>query len=583
MERSVSKPRNDREIRAPSSQIKRRKIDHTPSRRILSSVGVQRQGISVSTKGSTCPVASGSEFRILQDKSSAVAEAKQDCCTGNFKMGKVAVGAAAVCAGAVCAAAALVVRHRVRNSGKWARAMAILKEFEEKCGTPIGKLRQVADAMAVEMHAGLASEGGSKLKMLISFVDNLPTGDEKGLFYALDLGGTNFRVLRVQLGGKDGRVLKQEFEEVQIPPHLMIGSSEALFDFIAQALAKFVAKEGEGFCLAPGRQRELGFTFSFPVRQISISSGALIKWTKGFSIEDTVGEDVVGELTKAMEKLKLDMHVTALVNDTIGTLAGGRFHDSDVIAAVILGTGTNAAYVERANAIPKWHGLLPKSGEMVINMEWGNFRSSHLPLTEYDQALDADSLNPGEQIFEKLISGMYLGEIVRKVLIKMAEEVALFGETVPPKLKIPFILRTPHMSAMHHDTSPDLKVVGSKLKDNLEISNTSLKTRKIIVELCDIVATRGARLSAAAILGILKKLGRDTVGNGEKRRSVVALDGGLYEHYTKFRTTMESTLKELLGDEVAGNIVIEHSNDGSGIGAALLAASHSQYLEVDEP
>jgi len=53
------------------------------------------------------------------------------------------------------------------------------------------------------------------------------------------------------------------------------------------------------------------------------------------------------------------------VNDTIGTLAGGRYHDQDVIAAVILGTGTNAAYVERAHAIPKWHGLLPISGDMV--------------------------------------------------------------------------------------------------------------------------------------------------------------------------------------------------------------------------
>ena len=53
------------------------------------------------------------------------------------------------------------------------------------------------------------------------------------------------------------------------------------------------------------------------------------------------------------------------MNDTIGTLAGGRYYNPDVIAAVILGTGTNAAYVERAQAIPKWHGLLPKSGEMV--------------------------------------------------------------------------------------------------------------------------------------------------------------------------------------------------------------------------
>ncbi|CAK9137052.1 unnamed protein product [Ilex paraguariensis] len=520
-------------------------------------------------------------------------------------MGKVAVGAAVVCAAAVCAAAALVVRHRMKSSGQWAKAIAILKELQEKCETPTGKLRQVVDAMTVEMHAGLASEGGSKLKMIISYVDNLPTGDEKGLFYALDLGGTNFRVLRVLLGGKEKHVIKQEFDEVSIPPHLMVGTSEALFDFIAAALAKFVATESEDVNLSSGRQRELGFTFSFPVRQSSIASGALVKWTKGFSIEDavnlktqkqldkavkhtgkllpirSVGQDVVGELSKALERVGLDMRVTALVNDTVGTLAGGRYSNPDVIAAVILGTGTNAAYVERAQAIPKWHGLLPKSGEMVINMEWGNFRSSHLPLTEYDQALDVESLNPGEQIFEKIISGMYLGEIVRRVLCRMAEEAAFFGDTVPPKLKIPFILRTPHMSAMHHDTSSDLKVVGSKLKDILEISNTSLKTRKVIVELCDIVATRGARLSAAGIIGILKKLGRDTVREGENQRSVIALDGGLFEHYKKFRDCMESTLNELLG-EVSETVVVEHSNDGSGIGAALLAASHSQYLEIEE-
>ena len=63
---------------------------------------------------------------------------------------------------------------------------------------------------------------------------------------------------------------------------------QALFDFIASALAKFVATESEGLHVSPGRQRELGFTFSFPVRQTSISSGTLIKWTKGFSIDDTV-------------------------------------------------------------------------------------------------------------------------------------------------------------------------------------------------------------------------------------------------------------------------------------------------------
>lgn len=35
-------------------------------------------------------------------------------------------------------------------------------------------------------------------------------------------------------------------------------------------------------------------------------------------------------------------------------------------------------------------------------MEWGNFRSSHLPITEFDQALDVESLNPGEQVLDML-------------------------------------------------------------------------------------------------------------------------------------------------------------------------------------
>lgn len=40
-----------------------------------------------------------------------------------------------------------------------------------------------------------------------------------------------------------------------------------------------------------------------------------------------------------------------------------------------------------------------------------------------------------------MISGMYLGELLRRVLYRMADEAALFGDIVPQKLKTPFILR----------------------------------------------------------------------------------------------------------------------------------------------
>lgn len=66
---------------------------------------------------------------------------------------------------------------------------------------------------------------------------------------------------------------------------------QALFDYIAAELAKFIAQEGQEFELPPGKQRELGFTFSFPVMQTSIASGTLVRWTKGFSIDDAVSID----------------------------------------------------------------------------------------------------------------------------------------------------------------------------------------------------------------------------------------------------------------------------------------------------
>lgn len=53
------------------------------------------------------------------------------------------------------------------------------------------------------------------------------------------------------------------------------------------------------------------------------------------------------------------------INDTVGTLALGHYNDEDTVAAVIIGTGTNACYVERAEAIIKCQGLLTTSGSMV--------------------------------------------------------------------------------------------------------------------------------------------------------------------------------------------------------------------------
>ncbi|CAE7942285.1 HXK1, partial [Symbiodinium sp. KB8] len=67
--------------------------------------------------------------------------------------------------------------------------------------------------------------------------------------------------------------------------------------------------------------------------------------------------------------------VVALVNDTVGTLVARAYRDPSTLIGLIIGTGTNAAYVERLSNIPKWDSP-NREGVMVVNMEWGGFGSN---------------------------------------------------------------------------------------------------------------------------------------------------------------------------------------------------------------
>ena len=98
-----------------------------------------------------------------------------------------------------------------------------------------------------------------------------------------------------------------------------------------------------------------------------------------------------------------------------------------------------------------------------------------------------------------------------------------------------------------------------------------------MVEVCDTIVKRGGRLAGAGIVGILQKMERDSKGLIFGKRTVVAMDGGLYEHYPQYQNYLKEAVTELLGLEISRNVIIEHTKDGSGIGAALLAAANSKY------
>lgn len=65
----------------------------------------------------------------------------------------------------------------------------------------------------------------------------------------------------------------------------------------------------------------VGFTFSFPMHQKSLSCGLLVTWTKSFKTSGVEKEDVVQLLREAIER-RGDNHVevVAILNDTTGTI-----------------------------------------------------------------------------------------------------------------------------------------------------------------------------------------------------------------------------------------------------------------------
>lgn len=97
------------------------------------------------------------------------------------------------------------------------------------------------------------------------------------------------------------------------------------------------------------------------------------------------------------------------------------------------------------------------------------------------------------------------------------------------------------------------------------------------MDVCETIAKRGGQLAGAGIVGILQKMEEDFRGRILGKRTVVAIEGGLYEHYPQYRSYLQEAIVELLGSEISKNVVIQHSKDGSGIGAALIAAANCKY------
>ena len=120
-----------------------------------------------------------------------------------------------------------------------------------------------------------------------------------------------------------------------------------------------------------------------------------------------MGEDVVKMLETSIKRYPdVDVQVSAILNDTTGCLIACAYKRPDCAIGVIIGTGTNASYVEDLRNVELYQGQKGAKKNVVINTEWGalgNTGSLDFIRTKYDHSVDQNSKNCGKQVYEKLI------------------------------------------------------------------------------------------------------------------------------------------------------------------------------------
>ena len=415
----------------------------------------------------------------------------------------------------------------------------IIEEFTVNGDT----LHEIAADFRYDLRKGLQNPDESSLRMLKSYV-GLPTGRETGEYLALDFGGTNLRVLRIQLKGEGKfEILKKVAKPLKVEGvYDFIGpdsTAEQMFDFIAELVDEAI--DGDHT-----KKYLLGHTFSFPSEQSDLYNAKLIIWTKEFATPGVEGKVVNDLLKEALHRQGIDnVEPTAVINDTVAVLLAAAYKQPDVYIGSIYATGHNTCYLEPyADSADE---------PMILNLESGGFMK--LVPNRFDEAFDQASEKPGEQRLEKMVSGRYMGELFGMALAELlGESGKSYGFT------------SIDMSNIIVDDSGNRQqvqqIVSGRTGRTLDLADCQQ-----VQKLASTLVIRSARLVTASYVGIIWQLN----GTDKALKQHIAIDGSVYEKMPLAKENIMQALSELLGEDAAVvDTVLE--NGGSGLGAAIAAA-----------
>ncbi|KAH0542841.1 hypothetical protein FGG08_002795 [Glutinoglossum americanum] len=419
--------------------------------------------------------------------------------------------------------------------------------------------------------------------MLPSYNYTLPIGNEKGTYLALDVGGSTLRVALVELCGRTSvgePMCIKRMESWRIDGSIKALKGDAFFDWMAARIEEMLGQSKhvyEGNAPLP-----IGLAWSFPVEQTSIQSGTLLEMGKGFhAAHGVLGRDLGELVMEACRRRDLNVRMDAIVNDSSAALLSRAYLDASTRFALILGTGCNAAiHIPVTTLGPGKFGIRPsswheKATHVLVNTELSMFGKGIFPRTRWDELLNEKHLLPDFQPFEQLISGRYLGEIVRLILVEAIQTAGLFGGEVPEGFLEPYSLDTYTIGVIEADDTPTYTYGIHALLSHYSLTTTPTPTdlnhiRRII----SLVSHRAAAYLAAAIHALwCLHLSAEHLTPPTAPRVSISCSGSVVEKYPGFQATTQSWLDALTeaSGASARAVALEPAVDSTILGAAVAA------------
>ena len=398
------------------------------------------------------------------------------------------------------------------------------------------QLLRIRNALCKKILGGLAAHG-QEIKALPAYLRR-PFNTLPGDAVVLDVGGTNIRAARLRYQGSNAELLTAVSDRETMQQAKTPGQVNAHQFFAKQAA--LIAQ----VCSEP--MIKLGYCFSYPTEIKADGDALLLKWTKGVNIDNVEGTSLREQLQSALREKDKQVVKLPVLNDTVASLLAGAWLAPECThyIGLIVGTGTNMAGFFPVQRITKlapqeysgWHD----DDEMAVNLESGNFTPPHL--TAYDDMLDSAKPDdhPGEQRFEKAVSGAYLPR--------------LFGYVVGRET----CLNLPNSFDFDPEGPDSHPGLIADLRDN----------PGLIGEAATAVLNRSADLVAAAIAGLIL-----AYEPAQKQVGILA-EGTMFWETDGYRERVEKTLACLVKSGTTTKILPRPKDvDANFLGAACAALS----------